>query len=87
MQCWWVNDDAKAKDVHVDVSAIDHGVERRHAFRVLVNHSLQPWEVIAVSGACNSLGNWQLEQCVKLHRERGMYAISPVPLLVRCFCP
>lgn len=72
MQRWWFNDDDKSKDVHVEVASIDRSAERRHTFRVLANHSLQPWEVIAVSGACSNLGNWQLERSVKLHREIGM---------------
>lgn len=73
MQRWWFSDDDKAKDVNIKtVTSVENSAERRHTFRVLVNQSLQPCELIAVSGECSKLGNWLLEHSVKLVRDKGM---------------
>uniref|UniRef100_A0AAG5CWB2 GP-PDE domain-containing protein n=1 Tax=Anopheles atroparvus TaxID=41427 RepID=A0AAG5CWB2_ANOAO len=43
--------------------------DRRHTFRVLVTYDLLKDETVAISGSCESLGNWDPQQCVQLHRE------------------
>uniref|UniRef100_A0A182ML41 GP-PDE domain-containing protein n=1 Tax=Anopheles culicifacies TaxID=139723 RepID=A0A182ML41_9DIPT len=45
--------------------------DRRYTFRVLVTYDLLKDETIAITGSCDSLGNWDPEQCVQLHPENG----------------
>lgn len=86
MQRWWFHDDDKAKDDVTTVNNDRNSEQRRqHTFRVLVNQTLQPWEVIAVSGECNSLGNWLLEHSVKLHCEKGMCDMTVIIYDIYCY--
>ncbi|KFB46645.1 hypothetical protein ZHAS_00014551 [Anopheles sinensis] len=45
--------------------------DRRHTFRVLVTYDLLKDETVAISGSCETLGSWDPQQCVQLHRENG----------------
>uniref|UniRef100_A0A182NC17 CBM20 domain-containing protein n=1 Tax=Anopheles dirus TaxID=7168 RepID=A0A182NC17_9DIPT len=48
--------------------------DRRHTFRVLVTYDLLKDETVAITGSCETLGNWDPEQCVQLRPESGKYS-------------
>lgn len=52
--------------------------ERLWDFKVLMNEDLMTHEKLAVVGNCDSLGNWQLNGCVLMTKDEGMYAITTV---------
>uniref|UniRef100_A0A182YDJ9 CBM20 domain-containing protein n=1 Tax=Anopheles stephensi TaxID=30069 RepID=A0A182YDJ9_ANOST len=81
MQRWWfLEENGDAKDPSTSSSQKTDGSakkpkqptpvgDRRYTFRVLVTYDLLKDETIAITGGCESLGNWDPEQCVQLHPE------------------
>ncbi|XP_052866164.1 glycerophosphocholine phosphodiesterase GPCPD1 [Anopheles cruzii] len=77
MQRWWfLEENGDAKDVSAKLESSGKKAkppkpsgDRRHTFRVLVTCELLKDETVAVTGSCESLGNWDPEQCVQMHPE------------------
>ncbi|XP_049277115.1 glycerophosphocholine phosphodiesterase GPCPD1 isoform X2 [Anopheles funestus] len=81
MQRWWfLEENGDAKDTSSSTSQKTESSvkkpkqptpagDRRYTFRVLVTYDLLKDETIAITGSCESLGNWDSEQCVQLHPE------------------
>ena len=80
MQRWWFLDDKngtltsgsvttqKTKKTNVPV-----GDGYQHKFRVLVTQSLLRDEIVAITGNCDSLGNWDPQHVVQMKLDDGEY--------------
>lgn len=82
----WTFVDANTKGLYIETSpvtslrskesSISMGKMRSWTFNVVVNEDLMPNERIAITGSCESLGQWKPGHCVLLDQgEDGKYLL------------
>lgn len=78
MQRWWfldnkTNTSNQSSSYAVPTKSVEkYDQERNWNFRVHVTQKLQPFEQIAITGECSSLGKWISQHCVYLRCDEGM---------------
>jgi len=72
MKRWWlINETETAGKGDCKSKSLPSEVSRKWTFRVILNRVLDPREIIAVSGSCDSLGNWNVSQALQLMQNGG----------------
>lgn len=74
MQRWWYSDYVNGGDkVQKSRKSPTKRSEltKKWKFSVYVNHDLNLYEKIALTGNCDELGNWDSDQAVLLSQENG----------------
>ncbi|XP_055376159.1 glycerophosphocholine phosphodiesterase GPCPD1 [Condylostylus longicornis] len=79
MQNWFYVDDVAEHECHLQqpssssTSSLETNSSVRTTkwhFLVVVHQPLQPNEKLAITGDCTSLGNWQLEKCLVMNKDK-----------------
>lgn len=77
MQRWWYSDDkANCKD-NIPKSKRSPSKKsellKNWKFSVLANVDLNLHDRIALTGGCDELGNWEVDNCILLNHNEGKY--------------